>query len=74
MIVIPVERLNDDFCQRKTRAGGEVLQKFVTDRKRVAILRNISTHFSTSAALRDSVREYNAGLQIWCVANLDELA
>ncbi len=34
LIVIPVERLSDEFLHLKTRVAGEVLQKFVTYRKR----------------------------------------
>lgn len=38
LVIIPVERLSDEFFQLKTRVTGEILQKFVTYRKRVVIL------------------------------------
>lgn len=73
LIVIPVERLSDDFFRLNTRAAGEILQKFVTYRKRVAILGDISKQLSASSALRDFVYECNAGHQIWFVTSADEL-
>jgi uncharacterized protein DUF4180 len=30
LIVVPVERLGDDFFRLKTRIAGEIIQKFVT--------------------------------------------
>jgi len=73
LIVIPVERLSADFFRLKTRIAGEILQKFVTYRKRVAILGDISAQVAESSALRDFVYECNKGQHIWFVANLDEL-
>ncbi len=73
LIIIPVERLSDEFLHLKTRVAGEVLQKFVTYRKRVAILGDISAHLNESASLRDFVYECNMGREIWFVASLDEL-
>ena len=74
LIVIPVERLSADFFRLKTRVAGEILQKFVTYRKRVAILGDISAHLKESSAFRDFVYECNTGSAIWFVATLDELA
>lgn len=73
LIVIPVERLSDDFFHLKTRVAGEFLQKFVTYRKRVAILGDISARLAESPALRDFVYECNAGHQIWFVTSVNEL-
>ncbi|HTK11947.1 MAG TPA: DUF4180 domain-containing protein, partial [Ktedonobacteraceae bacterium] len=42
LLVIPVERLGDDFFQLKTRLAGQMLQKFVTYRQRIVILGDIS--------------------------------
>ena len=44
MIVIPVERLDDDFFVLRTRVAGEFVQKFVTYGVRVAILGDISKY------------------------------
>jgi hypothetical protein len=73
-IVIPVERLSDDFFRPKTRVAGEIIQKFVTYHLRVAIVGDISRHVSESSALRDFVYESNRGDQVWFVADLEELA
>lgn len=74
LIVIPVARLGPDFFQLKTRIAGEVLQKFVSYRVRVAIVGDISRELSESPALRDFVYECNLGPRIWFVANLAELS
>jgi hypothetical protein len=74
LIVIPVEHLSGDFFQLKTRVAGEILQKFVTYRKRLAILGDISAHLKESSSLRDFVYECNAGTAIWFVNTLEELA
>jgi len=73
LIVIPIERLEPDFFELKTRMAGEVLQKFVNYRLRVAILGDISGYVSESTSLRDFVYEANRGNQIWFVASLEEL-
>jgi len=74
MIVIPAERLDDDFFRLKTGVAGALLQKFVNYGIRVAIVGDISNFISESDALRDLVRESNRGSQFWFVVNLDELA
>jgi hypothetical protein len=73
LIVIPVERFSDDFFCLETRVAGEVLQKFVTYRKRVVVLGDISARLSESSSLRDFVYECNARREIWFVTSLDEL-
>ena len=73
LIIIPVERFSDDFFRLKTQVAGEVLQKFVTYRKRVVIWGDISARLDESSSLRDFVRECNAGREIWFVTSLDEL-
>src|SRR5271156_4613655 len=42
LIVIPVECLDDEFFQLKTRIAGELIQKFVQYRRRLAIVGAIS--------------------------------
>src|SRR5579872_4955620 len=63
LIVIPVERLDDNFFQLKTRVAGEILQKFVQYRFHVAIVGDIARYVDESIALRDFVREANRGKQ-----------
>ena len=73
LVVIPAETLDDDFFRLRTRIAGDIVQKFVTYRLRLAIVGDISRHLSESSALRDFVRESNRGDQVWFVANRDEL-
>lgn len=73
LLVIPVERLSDDFFQLRTRVAGEILQKFVNYRLRVAILGDISRYLDESSALQDFVRESNRGDQIWFVQSSEDL-
>jgi uncharacterized protein DUF4180 len=73
VILIPVERFDDDFFRLKTRVAGEFIQKFVTYRLRLAIMGDISRHLEESSALRDFVYECNAGNHVWFVANPEEL-
>jgi hypothetical protein len=73
LIVIPVQRLGDDFFHLKTRIAGEILQKFATYHLRVVVIGDISAYLSDSVPLQDFVRECNRGSQIWFVANAVEL-
>jgi len=72
-MVIPVERLSEDFFRLKTRIAGEFLQKFATYGMRIAIMGDISRQVGDSEALRDFVYECNRGPNICFVANGDEL-
>ncbi|MFI5353354.1 MAG: DUF4180 domain-containing protein [Candidatus Binatales bacterium] len=74
LVVMPIERLGDDFFRLKTRIAGEVIQKFVTYRLRIAIVGDISRYVAESSALRDFVYESNRGDQVWFVASREELA
>jgi hypothetical protein len=73
VLVVPAERLSDDFFTLRTRLAGEFVQKFVNYRLRLAILGDISGHLAKSSALRDFVAETNRGDQLWFVATLNEL-
>lgn len=66
-LVIPVERLAPEFFQLSSGLAGEVLQKFVNYGMRVAIVGDIGAHLAASSALRDFVRESNAGRHVWFV-------
>lgn len=73
MIAIPLERLTPDFLKLRSRLAGEILQKFVNYRFRVAILGDIAAAVEASDALRDFVRESNRGEMIWFVPDLAAL-
>lgn len=73
MILIPVRRFDDDFFRLRTCIAGEIVQKFVTYGRRVAIAGDISRYVAESCAFRDFVCVANRGNQIWFVANREEL-
>ncbi|MEV4100665.1 DUF4180 domain-containing protein [Nonomuraea sp. NPDC049649] len=72
-VAIPAERLHDDFWRLSTRVAGEIIQKFVNYRLKVAVLGDISHHLATSTALQDWVREANRGSDLWFLPDLDAL-
>jgi hypothetical protein len=72
-IVIPVECLDDEFFQLKTRIAGELIQKFVQYGRRLAIVGDISGFLAESSALRAFVVESNRGKDVWFLASRDEL-
>lgn len=73
LVALPVSRLGDDFLHLSTRLAGDVIQKFVNYRLRLAILGDISDSVARSEALRDFVRESNRGRAVWFLDDLDSL-
>jgi hypothetical protein len=73
LIVIPTVRLHPDFFQLRTQLAGEMLQKFVNYRLRLAIIGDLSALTSRSAALRAFINESNRGDAIWFLANIGEM-
>jgi hypothetical protein len=73
VIVIPVERLDEEFFRLRTGLAGAFLQKFVTYGRRVVIVGDISRHTEQSSALRDFVVESNRGHHVWFVATIEDL-
>jgi hypothetical protein len=73
LILLPVERLDENFFQLKTGLAGQLLQKFVQYRRRLVILGDISGPLAQSKAFRDFVYETNRGTQVWFLENLQEL-
>jgi hypothetical protein len=71
-IVIPVERLDEEFFRLRTGVAGAFLQKFVIYGSRVAILGDISRYVEQSSALRDFVVESNRGDHVWFVATIED--
>ncbi|GAA1751487.1 DUF4180 domain-containing protein [Luedemannella helvata] len=72
-VVIPADRLADDFFVLRTGFAGEVTQKFVNYRLRLVIVGDIAAQVARSDALRDFVTEANRGRQLWFVADEAEL-
>jgi hypothetical protein len=73
LVLIPVERLAEEFFHLKTGLAGQIMQKFVLYRRRLVILGDISGSVAQSRALRDFVYETNRGNQVWFLATLQEL-
>jgi hypothetical protein len=73
MVLIPVERLEDDFFQLKTRIAGHFIQKFVTYRRHLVILGDISKHVAQSRAFKDFVYETNRGNDVWFLPDVQTL-
>jgi hypothetical protein len=73
LIIIPVERLDANFFELKTRLAGHIIQKFVTYRLQLVILGDISHYLAESRSFRDFVYEANLGTQIWFLLNHQEL-
>ncbi len=73
-IVVPVERLDPDFFRLASGVAGEVVQKFITYRRRLIILGDVTEHAERSAPFRDWVREVNRGHDLRFVATEEELA
>jgi len=72
-VAIPAARLGDEFFRLRTGVAGDVIQKFVTYGRRLAILGDISPYVAASEALRDFVIESNRGAHVWFVRDLAEL-
>ncbi|GLV55525.1 hypothetical protein KDH_23690 [Dictyobacter sp. S3.2.2.5] len=72
-ILLPVERLDDNFFQLKNRLAGHIIQKFVTYRRRLVILGDITSQIEQSSALTAFIYETNRGNQVWFLKDLAEL-
>ncbi|MEU1602009.1 DUF4180 domain-containing protein [Micromonospora matsumotoense] len=73
LVVLPVRRLAVEFFTLRTGVAGEVVQKFVNYRLRLAVVGDISGHVTRSTALRDFVVEADRGRQLWFVDTPAEL-
>jgi Domain of unknown function (DUF4180) len=69
LIAVPVERLDPEFFRLSTGIAGEITQKLVNYRLRLAVIGDITDHLAESNALRDFVWEANHGDQIWFLAD-----
>lgn len=72
-IAVPASRFDSTFFDLRSGLLGEVTQKFVNYRIRLAVVGDVSLFTSSSNAFRDYVREVNAGTQVWFVADDAEL-
>lgn len=73
VVAVPAGRLDQRFFQLRTGLAGEIMQKFVNYRLRLAVVGDISAYVEASTALRDLVVESNRGNHVWFVRDLDDL-
>jgi len=73
-IAIPVERLGDDFFNLSTRVAGDIIQKFATYGRQVAVFGDISERISSSKSLASFVIESNRGKDLWFLKDIQTLA
>jgi hypothetical protein len=74
VVVIPAERLTDDFFQLRTGVAGEIAQKFVNYRLQLAIVGDIDERIGESDSARRWVDEANRGRSLWFVPTFEEFA
>ncbi|MFI5485608.1 MULTISPECIES: DUF4180 domain-containing protein [Micromonospora] len=73
VVAVPASRLDERFFALGTRFAGEVMQKFVNYRLRLAVVGDISRHLAASSALRALVEESNRAGHVWFLPDLDAL-
>ena len=73
VVAIPAARLDESFFRLRSGLAGEIMQKFVNYRIRLAVVGDISAQVAASSALRDLVFESNRGSQIWFVPTIEDL-
>jgi hypothetical protein len=74
MVAVPAERLDPEFFRLRSGIAGEITQKFVNYRLRLAVVGDIAERVEASDALRDFVWESNIGEQVWFVDDEAALA
>lgn len=67
LIAVPAERLDPEFFNLRSGIAGEITQKLVNYRLRLAVVGDISEQIKASGALRDFVWESNVGEHVWFV-------
>lgn len=72
-IALHVANIAPAFFDLKTRLAGDILQKLVNYRCRLAIVGDLSPYTKDSESLRALVRESNRGKDVWFVPTMDTL-
>lgn len=73
-LAIPVDRIGDDFYRLRSGLAGEVLQKLVNYRFKLAIVGDVSKWVAESNAFRDLLIELERGTDVFVVPDLSALA
>jgi hypothetical protein len=74
VVVVPADRVVDEFFTLSTRVAGDVLVKFTNYQILLVIRGDISPRLAASDNFRAFVHEANRGKAIWFVTDDDELA
>lgn len=69
-MILPKAALAEDFFRLPTGLAGEILQKFVNYRMRLAVVGDFSSY--TSKSLKDFIYESNKGNGVFFVAEEEE--
>ncbi|WP_261301026.1 DUF4180 domain-containing protein [Paenibacillus andongensis] len=69
-IILNSSALSEDFFELKTRLAGEILQKYMNYRVKVAIVGDFSIYSSES--LKDFIYECNKGKDIFFLSNEEQ--
>jgi hypothetical protein len=73
VVVVPAVRFSDAFFQLRTGVAGEVLQKMMNYRLKLAIVGDVSAHVAESKAFRDLVIEADRGRDLIVVPDVETL-
>jgi hypothetical protein len=65
MVILPASEVDGAFFQLKTGVAGDLIQKFVNYRLRIAIIGDVGAYAEQSAALRAFISESNRGTTLW---------
>ncbi|MCD9199535.1 DUF4180 domain-containing protein [Aeromicrobium wangtongii] len=71
-VVVPAERLTDDFFQLSTGIAHHIAQRFATYRVRLAVVGDISRQVASSSPLRAWVDDANRGQGMWFCGTFHE--
>jgi hypothetical protein len=74
VVVVPCERLTDDFFQLGTGIAHHIAQRFATYRVQLAVVGDISRQIAASSPLATWVTDANRGDQLWFCRTFDEFA
>jgi hypothetical protein len=73
LVILPVSEVDGAFFQLKTGVAGDLIQKFVNYRLRLAIIGDVAAYAEQSAALRAFISESNRGRTLWFCPTLGDL-
>ena len=73
VLALPVEAIGEEFFRLRSGLAGEVLQKLVNYRIKLAIVGDVSRQVEASSAFRDLVVEAERGTDLYFVSDMAEL-